>query len=64
MKYQDKITYIRRGGSSKSGKVSDRVEDVIFVREDGDSFLFIYPDNPCIGKGKIADILTVNGHPV
>lgn len=66
MKYQDKIVMVKRGGSSRNGPEPDRLIAVTFVRianEPPGYFEYLHsPADNAIGKGKIDDIVTVNGN--
>lgn len=66
LKYLDKISYIKPGGSSRSGKVPDKLCDVFFLRKESDDiFSFLYKDSDdgdkLVGYAAFKSIVFVNG---
>ena len=65
LKYLDKVSYIRGGGTRRGGKVPDTLRTVFFLRkEDDDTFSFVYTDgdevDKAVGYASFKSIVFVN----
>lgn len=65
--YGDKIGMIKRGGSSRNGKLPDTLVEVIFLRLTGDKSVFDYlysSQDSMVGVGEVKNIVSINGKPL
>ena len=63
MKYGDTITYIRKGGNSRNGKLPDRLETALFVRAEGAVITLRYSESSEVFQCNLDNVVLVSGVP-